>query len=93
MITRAFKAVMSRGDDIPLDPDEVAVVMAAIESGAPARVKKGIINPSFLISITEDKTREIRYTSGPRNEAKLLGMTPLKDIFSNQAALPPARSG
>lgn len=81
-IDRAFKAVMSRGDDVQLDPAEVAMVMRGAEEGAIVRVKRGIINPSFLISIIEDKTREVRFTPGFAHERKSLGMTPLKDLFA-----------
>lgn len=81
-IQKVYKAVMSRGDDVQLDPEDVEVLMAAIENGTPARVKRGIINPSFLISIIEDKTREVRFTPGFAHERKSLGMTPLKDLFA-----------
>lgn len=82
---------MSRGDDIQLDPEEVKLVTSAAEQGQLVRVKRGLINPSFLISIIEDKSRDMRYTSGPISERRALGMTPLKDIFSAAKALPAPR--
>jgi hypothetical protein len=92
-IDRAYKAVMSRGDDVQLDPSEVALLMRGAEEGSIVRVKRGIINPSFLISIVEDKSREPRYTSGFAHERKSLGMIPLKDIFNDVPQLGPAKHG
>jgi len=80
-IMQGFKAVMSRGDDIRLDPDEVALVQEGAKRGLMVQVKQGIINPSFLVSIIEDKTREIRYTPGFTHERRSLGMEPLRNLL------------
>lgn len=82
MIEKGYKAIMSRGDDVKLDPAEVVMVEAAAEQGSLVRVKQALINPSFLITIVEDKEREMRYTSGFTHERKALGMRPLADIFT-----------
>lgn len=99
-IQKVYKAVMSRGDDVQLDPEDVEVLMAAIENGTPARVKRGIINPSFLISIVEDKDRirnfldDTKYNDERSLKKREAGMKALPDIFSETlAALPPPRSG
>lgn len=87
MIQRGYKAVMSKGDDIKLDPEEVAMVESAAEQGMMVRVKQGLINPSFLVTIIEDKEREMRYGSGPRSDAPRLGITPLRDVFKPPAPM------
>lgn len=82
-IQRGFKAVMSRGDDIKLDPDEVQLVLQGSKRGLMVQVKQGLINPSFLVSIIEDKQREVRMSSGFRHEQRNLGMEPLKDLLAS----------
>jgi hypothetical protein len=83
IITRGFKAVMSKGDDVRLDPDEVAVVMHAAETGQNVRVKQGLINPSYLVSIVEDRERRIAFIEDTRHDDKRrgLGMEPLKNLL------------
>lgn len=57
MKNKAYKIVMSRGDDIQIDADEINNVLKAITSGQPAIVRKGIFNPSFYVSVIEDEER------------------------------------
>jgi hypothetical protein len=96
MIHRAFKAVMSRGDDIPLDPDELALIQNGATTGRFIKVRQGIINPSYLISIVEDKERRktfLEETKYPQDkERRTKGMEPLLDIFANRPQLPAAKS-
>lgn len=93
LLMKGFKATMSKGDDIKIEQDEVDAVIAAVAAGRIVRVRQGIINPSYLISITEDKQRELRYTPGFRHEQRCLGMTPLKDIFQKELPKLAAPSG
>ncbi len=84
----AYKAVMSRGDDVPLDPNEIEAVAKAIATGQLIRVRQGLINPSYLISIVADKDRTAKYHDSLRHEEKnspkrLAGMEPLVDIFAD----------
>lgn len=85
-VKTAYKAVMSTGSDIPLDPDELEVVMRGAAQGALIRIKQGVINPSFLVSITEDKERRDKFLDDTKHEPgkRALGMQSLKDIFSTQ---------
>lgn len=82
IITQGYKAIMSSGDAIRIEHDEIDRLMKAAGAGTFVRVRQGVINPSFLVSIVVDKTRDMRYESGPRNEAKALGLMPLRDIFA-----------
>lgn len=93
ILMRGFKAVMSTGDDVQIEQDEIDTVIAAAAAGRLIRVRQGIINPSYLVSITEDKRRELRYTPGFRSEQQCLGLAPLKDIFSKRPALGPPKGG
>lgn len=82
-IVRGFKAVMSKGDDVRLDPAEVPFVMRAYESGKGVWVKQGFINPSYLVTIVEDKERRIAFLDDTRHDEKRrgLGMEPLKNLL------------
>lgn len=55
--TKAFKVVMSRGDAIQIDEDEVDLVVEGMNTGQAIIVKRGVINPSYLVSIEQDKDR------------------------------------
>lgn len=83
--TIGYKVVMSRGDDVQIDTDELDNVILAIQKGTPVRVRRGIFNPSFYVSIVKDEKRvidfleETKYDKERRNE----GMKPLKDIFAD----------
>ena len=102
MRTISFKAVMSRGDDIPLDAEDVKLVMQGVENGQPVRVKSGLINPSYLISIVEDKESlrvarfksDLSYLRGPDLERRRAqGMEPLQDILADTQVFPALKSG
>lgn len=87
ILTRGFLAVMSKGDDIRVDQDEIEAVVANAAAGRFIKVRGGIINPSYLVGIQEDKKRreifleDTKYDQGKRG----LGMRPLKDIFAKEA--------
>lgn len=85
MIKKAYKAVMSRGDDLKLDPDEVETVMAGAAQGVLIRTRQGLINPSYLVTIIEDKERLAKFledTKYPQDaDRRARGMEPLSDIF------------
>ena len=90
-ITRAYKAILSTKHEVKLDPDEIEVVQAAIQRGLPAQVRAGIINPSYLVAIVEDRERRNLFIEDTKYDElkRLKGMAPIKDIFSEQPALPP----
>jgi len=55
---KAFIVRMSiKNGDIPVDADEVSAVFAGITRGNIVRVRRGVINPSFFVGITEDVER------------------------------------
>lgn len=93
-IKRAFKAVMSKGDDVRLDPEEVPFVMAAYAAGKGAHVKQGFVNPSYLVSIVEDKERRIAFIEDTKYDDKRrgLGMEPLKNLLELPNARPQLES-
>lgn len=88
MITKAYKVIMSRGEDIPIDPSEVQVVQIGASQGKLIRVRQGLINPSYLVSIVEDKERKQRWLEDTKysqeKKRRLLGMESLTDIFSDE---------
>lgn len=53
-----FKVVMSSGADIPIDEEERAKVIAAIESDSVCVLKQGVINPRHFVSLVRDYDRE-----------------------------------
>lgn len=55
--TKAFKVVMSKGDPIKIDEEEIDGVLEGLNKGSVIIVKRGIINPSYLVSIEQDKDR------------------------------------
>jgi hypothetical protein len=85
MKNKPLKIIMSRGDDIPVDSDELPNILEGIRNRSPVKIRNGIFNPSFYISIVEDKKRvdewreDIKY--GDRPELKENGPKLLKDIF------------
>lgn len=53
----AYKIIMSRGNPIQIDADEMAKVISAMQNAQPCKVKQGIFNPSFYVEIVEDEER------------------------------------
>ncbi len=85
MKNKAYQIVMSRGDSIKIDSDEIPKVIQAITSKSPAIVRSGIFNPSFYVSIIEDTDRMEKFwddTKYPDEQGKRLnGPNQIKDIF------------
>lgn len=54
---KKFRVYMSSGNSIPIDEDEVDKVMLGINMGQPVKLRQGIMNPSFFISIGIDVER------------------------------------
>ena len=88
ILSRCYKAIMSNGDDISIDANEIDLVQRAINAGTFIRVRQGIINPSYLVSIVEDKKRRVeflentKYSDERSTALRAAGMRPLSDIFS-----------
>lgn len=96
-LIKAYVAKMSNGIEVKIDPDEIGKVYEAIKSNNFARVKQGIINPSFLVAIIYDEERirrvmEIEAEIANHNrmadqgvygyKKEFKGMQSLKDIFA-----------
>lgn len=75
---------LSGGNPISIDEDELEKVMRGINTGAVVKVRQGLFNPSFFISLTRDDARIARYQSDNqyRQDAKPIGTLP--DIFSEE---------
>lgn len=73
-----YKVRLSGKVEIPIDPDELQSVINAIGTGDIVRVRRGIFNPAFFISVTEDESRPPinHYSDG------LIERPNLPDIFS-----------
>lgn len=55
--TRAYLVVLSKGDPIKIDQEEFDKVINGISTKAPIIVKRGLINPSYVVSVISDKER------------------------------------
>jgi len=86
--TKAYLAIMSRGDPIKLDEEELQKVAAGANAGELIVVKQGVINPSYLVCIENDKDRleafrrETQYGLGQGEIANRRGIKPLGHIYS-----------
>lgn len=93
---KAYKVDMSRGAPMKCDADELPNVILAIKTGAPCKIRSGVFNPSYYVSITEDTERvaEVQRENGTirqhneqveriggKDYQEYKGMQPLKDIF------------
>lgn len=94
MTNKAYKIIMSSGDPIQVDADELGNVLAGIQHGAIVACRRGIFNPSFYVSITEDRDRtqefreELRLLHDEEHERKrIVGPEKLKDLFKDIALL------
>lgn len=94
---RAYKVNLSKGNAMPCDSDELPNIVLAIKTGAPCKIRSGIFNPSYYVSITEDQERidEVRHTNSQIYEdnervrkyggtkQKFKSLIPIKDIFKD----------
>lgn len=83
-IELGFRAYMSSGPDVKIDPIEMDAVTKGCAAGHFVRVRQGLINPSFLVSIVEDRERKVKFLEDTRYDLdrRSHGMLPLRDIFS-----------
>ena len=95
---QAYRVNLSKGDPMPFDTDEMDKVILAIKTGEPCRLRSGIFNPSYYVSITEDRERiaeverensviqhgneHVERYGDKKNYQKYKKMTPIKDIFA-----------
>ncbi len=92
MKNKAFKVVMSRGDHIPIDSDEIGSVIQSIQQGKPCVVRSGIFNPSFYVSIVKDEKRHDDFLEDTRHHPghREAGPPLLKNIFDGISTLLPS---
>lgn len=81
----AFKVILSSGPAIPCDPDEVQKIVDAIKSGSVVRLRCGLFNPSFFVSVVEDEDRIKKFFEDTKydSEKRGRGMEALKDILAD----------
>lgn len=96
-ILQAYRVNLSKGDALPCDADELDKIVLAIKTGSPCKIRSGIFNPSYYVSITEDRERiaevdrensnirqqnEHEHRYGDqKNYQEYKGLKPIKDIF------------
>ena len=56
-MSKAFIITMSRGEKLKIDDDEMPKIVEAMQKGTPCRIRQGLFNPSFYISVAEDTGR------------------------------------
>lgn len=86
---KAYLVNVSKGDAIQIDEEEVQKVIQGVAQGQVVVVKTGIINPSYFVSIVEDKKRVGEWWNNTKydEEARLKGIPPLKTIFTHATGL------
>ena len=84
-MNKPFIVELSTKSSVKIDADEVEKVLQAISSGSLVRVKQGIINPSYVTCIIQDKDRIERFFEDTKydSEKRLQGPKKLEDIYSD----------
>jgi len=86
-MNRPYKIIMSKGDPIQIDSDELNKVIRGLKEGGIVVTRAGIFNPSFYISIIKDTKRwsefieDIKYEDN-KLELRKKGCKKLNNIFS-----------
>lgn len=93
MSNRPYIVQLSNKTDVQIDSDELEKITEGIRTASPIRLKKGIINPSFIIAVIPDRKRWEDHMSmipgiqgseeweAERSNRRAKGCTPLHDIF------------
>ena len=96
--TVAYLVNLSRGEPVRIDQEELTKVLAALQAGAPVVVKQGIINPSYVVSVTPDMRRIDEYVEMAHKykdeHTRTFGMKPLAELIDRAevlASLQPAQ--
>jgi len=87
MQIQKYIITLSNKATIPVDEDEVPLVVEAIKKGQPGRVRQGIFNPSFFVSLTLDNSRIKQYLDEQpawNSISKPKPIEQLPDIFAGQ---------
>jgi hypothetical protein len=85
MQNKPYKIIMSRGDHIQIDADELPNVLKGIVEKNPVIVRRGIINPSFYVSIVKDEERWRNFKENTKydKQLRIAGVPQLKDMFKD----------
>lgn len=89
--TKAYVARLSNEGYVKIDHDEIEKVVAGMERGHPIILRNGIINPSYITGIMEDRDRirewhdECNRGNGDGDKARDSGIRSLKNIFEGTA--------
>lgn len=92
-MTKAYIVKLSNGGEVQIDGDELSTIIGGIKGGSIIRVKQGLINPSFIVSVTQDKARirefmeDTKYQDENSQQRRAKGLLPLRDLFDG--ILPP----
>ena len=85
--TKCYRIIMSKGDDIQIDAEELDKVVEGMNQGAIVVVKRGVANPSYITSIVADTerhgewVRETNYSGEIGERSRIRGLIPLKSIY------------
>ncbi len=85
MFQKGYRVELSNKSVIQIDADEVELVLKSVAAGKPVKVRQGIINPSYIVCVTEDRERREKFLEDMRHEPRerlMQGMQPLKDILT-----------
>lgn len=78
---------LSNKAEVQIDADELNIVIQGIKNGGMIRVKQGLVNPSFIVTIVVDQKRikdfleDTKYTDPETVQRRKRGLEPLNDIF------------
>jgi hypothetical protein len=82
-----YKIILSTKHTIPLDDDELSNVLEALKERKTVKVRQGIFNPSYVVSILPDTKRIDSYREHHKyaiREGRVSAEPPrLEDAFSN----------
>lgn len=94
-MNKPYKVQLSNKTEVQIDGEELALIAEGIKKGSPIRVKRGIINPSFIVCVVGDTERweslmgSIMGAHGSdewkaeAEKRRVRGCVPLKDIFED----------
>ncbi len=83
-MTYNYLVKLTSGESIPIDADEVEKVLTAIQKMSIVRVKRGIFNAKYFVSMVEDYNRVKGLNHGvqARDRRAFSNLKSLPDIFA-----------
>lgn len=92
-MNRPFLVQLSNKTEVQIDSDELMLITEGIRTASPILLRRGIINPSFIVCVIPDEERMNNFMQGipgiqggeeylaERARRRAEGPTKLKDIF------------